>query len=115
MHIGKKIKEILQERGISNVSFAKKFGTSSQNMGKLLSKEEWNSTNLLIAAKALSIPISELLYDSTKDSQMQEPGMPYIKVTDQRIHDLKLKLEFCEKENKYLQEINNLLRQSSSK
>ena len=115
MHIGQKIKGILLERGISNVSFAKKFGTSSQNMGKLLAKEEWNTTNLLIAAKALSIPVSELLYDSSNALQMAEPSIPYIKVTDKRIDDLKLKLAFCEKEKEYLQEINNLLRQSSSK
>lgn len=113
MHIGQKIKGILLERGISNVSFAKKFGTSSQNMGKLLAKDEWNSTNLLIAAKALSIPVSELLYDNTNASQMEEPSIPYVKHTEKRIDDLKLKLAFCEKENKYLQEINELLRRGN--
>lgn len=113
MHIGLKIKEILQKRGISNVSFAKRFGTSSQNMGKLLAKEEWNSTHLLIAAKELSIPVSELLYDSANSSQMNEPGMPYVKITDKRIDELKEKLEFCEKEKEYLKEINELLRRGN--
>jgi transcriptional regulator with XRE-family HTH domain len=64
MHIGKRLKEILKEKGISQSELANKMGVSKQMISSMMSKESITTDTLENLLKSLNISISYFFNDN---------------------------------------------------
>lgn len=71
---GKKVKEILQKRGLTVAVIASKMGTSRQNLNSKLKGADIGATFLQELAKAANIPLREFIPELEKDAHILADG-----------------------------------------
>jgi transcriptional regulator with XRE-family HTH domain len=91
IHIGKKIKEVLDQSGMTVTEFSKRISTSRENVYGIFKRKSIDTEMLLKISKALNYDFFRL-YTDPKD-----------------INILKKQLEVAEQEIIYLKKINTLL------
>lgn len=97
VHIGQKVKEIFESKGISVVEFAKRINTSRENIYGIF-KRKTIDVELLFK-------ISEVLEHNFFEYYLSPNFSPY-----PQIEDLREKLQVAEQEIEYLKQINKLLK-----
>lgn len=104
IHIGNKIKSVYKTSGISIGELSTEIGTVRQNVYKIFNKKEINTDTLFKLSKILKHDFFS--YYSTELNIPQN-------TTDNE--NYKLQVDFYKKENLYLKEINQLLRDKLKK
>lgn len=98
MHVGKKIKKILEERSVNKEEFAEKIGRKREYLYELFKKQHINTELLEIICEVLNVPMSYFLDSSFVSNQVNEGRESYGKSYQDKL------IEALERENKMLRE-----------
>lgn len=124
LHLGKKIKEVLYQKGISVSEFAKAINRSRNVVYDIFERESVDTKLLQKISKVLEHNFfSNVIIANPELSKFQEADLTklygnnskQIKLLETQIEKLKLQNENLKKENAYLKEINILLKKVKSK
>tara|TARA_R110001606_G_scaffold41488_3_gene111935 strand:- start:46 stop:399 length:354 start_codon:yes stop_codon:yes gene_type:complete len=78
IHLGKKLKQVLEERGMSHAEFARRINKSSQNVYSMFDRKEIGVSLLAEAGEVLNFDFFSLLGDEEKKPMMvAEPPQQY--------------------------------------
>lgn len=123
-HIGKIIRQRLEETGMNKSEFARRINTTPQNIYGIFKRKSLDTDLLKEISQVLEYDFFQ--YYSQFAFMAKEDGSPYgpkgkgyeHKTVSELCQELKMcqdELELLRKENAYLKEINNLLRERSAK
>ena len=63
MHVGKRFKQILREKGVTQSEFGRMCGMTRGAVYYMTKSKSWNSDNILRAVKHLGVSADDLLRD----------------------------------------------------
>lgn len=114
MHIGEKIKEVVEQKGISKSELGRRLNMSATNVHKIFKRETIDTGLLQNLASILEFDFFVYYLSSSKTAEglavYRRPEIP-----SNQIKELQKEIEVLLKENKYLKEINDLLREKLNK
>ena len=115
VHIGQKIKEQIKKRGTSVSELARRISTSRENIYSIFKRETIDTGLLYKIGIALDIDFFTYYADVNSTTNFAEDPEPYLaNKKSQMEHEnaaLKKELESVKSENKFLREINGLLKE----
>jgi transcriptional regulator with XRE-family HTH domain len=122
-HIGKIIRQRLEETGMNKSEFARRINTTPQNIYGIFKRKSIDTDLLKEISQVLEYDFFQ--YYSQVTFEVHEDGSPYSKektyehkTVTELCNELKVcqqELELLRKENAYLKEINDLLRERAVK
>lgn len=114
VHIGQKIKEKLEYRGIFVSELARRISTSRENIYSIFRRKTIDTGLLQKIGEALDHDFFQYYSTSSTTDKFNEEEAPYYKRSEldilKEIEDIKKEIENLKKENQYLKEINGLLK-----
>ena len=97
MHIGKKLKKLVEERKVNQTEFAEQIGRKREYLYELYKKEHINTELLQIIAKYFSVSMSYFFDED--DNNVNEPLSVYGEsIQDKYIKNLEREIERLNKE-----------------
>lgn len=123
IHIGNRIKYLLDKNGMKKILFAEKLGYTKNGIYKIFENENINTDTLYNIAEILNLSITEFFVENynaeNKPSLTSEPTMHYNENANKmpnknnaELDILKSEFESLKKEINYLKEINELLKKN---
>jgi DNA-binding Xre family transcriptional regulator len=115
-HIGSRIKEVLERRGLSKVGLSRKLNMTATNVHKIFKRATIDTGLLAKLSVELEYDFFQHYRPAAAESVVKEQEVEYISNKDtntsqclKAIEHLTLKLEMAQKEIDYLKKINTLL------
>jgi hypothetical protein len=120
IHIGKIIRQHLEEAGMTKSEFARRINTSPQNIYGIFKRKSCDTELLREISRVLNYDFFQ--YYASTALVVNEDKAPYGKMQVKTAMELQAELETCKKEleilrneNAYLKEIHKLLKDKGSK
>lgn len=107
IHIGLKIKEVVEQKGISKTELSRRLNMSATNIHKIFKRDSIDSALLQKLTLILNHDFFAYYKEDMLHSSLEEPNSEY----KTRIQVLQEEIQTLTKENAYLKEINELLRE----
>ena len=114
VHIGKRIKEKVKQSGMSVTEFAKRINYSRRNIYAIFDKETIDMGLMFKIGEVLDHNFLKDYVEQDEELQLHEPSQRMKYIVDSN-KELQERVEFLERENMLLKEINQLLKDKMGK
>lgn len=113
MHIGKLIKKHIEQAGMNKSEFARRINSTPQNVYSIFKRKSMDTDLLKDISRVLGYDFFQHYMVSPKQFSEEIPTYRTASELRADIDKMKKEAEMLRQENKYLKEINDLLRDSS--